>query len=271
MQEVGFIKQHWGIIIPNNHINRKETIMNRRNFLATGVTFGTSALVFSRSAFGGTKVPAYSLPDLPYAYDALEPYIDARTMRIHHSKHHAGYVTKLNNAVQGSEWGKKSPEFLVAHLSLLPEEMRLPVRQNGGGHVNHTLFWRIMSPEGGGEPNGPLKKALEKRFGNYGRFREQFARAAMGRFGSGWAWLCVDGNTGTLEILSTPNQDNPLAHGHVPILGLDVWEHAYYLQYQNRRAEYVDAFFHLIDWKSVAALHADAAEMRCPAQSAAKA
>ncbi len=249
-----------------NILERKD-IMNRRDFCTAGIGMGAGLALFPRLTFGAAGDSKYQLPKLPYAYDALEPHIDARTMEIHHSKHHAGYVAKLNDAVKGTEWTEKSPDYLVAHLALLPEEIRQAVRNNGGGHVNHTLFWKVMSPKGGGEPAGALKKMLDRRFGSYDAFREQFSKAALGRFGSGWAWLSVDGKSGGLQIVSTPNQDNPLTQGHIPILGLDVWEHAYYLKYQNRRADYVQAFFHLIDWNAVAALHDQAENVSCPALS----
>ena len=199
---------------------------------------------------------AYSLPELPFAYDALEPHIDARTMEIHHGKHHNGYVTKVNAAIEGSDLSEKSIEDLVSDLDSVPEAARGAVRNNGGGHANHSLFWSVMSPNGGGEPTGELADAINAEFGSFDGFKEKFAAAAGTRFGSGWAWLSVD--NGILAVESTPNQDNPLMEGRTPILGLDVWEHAYYLHYQNRRPDYVGAFFNVIDWNAVAARYAAA-------------
>ncbi|MEM9411822.1 MAG: superoxide dismutase [Planctomycetota bacterium] len=192
---------------------------------------------------------AYSLPELPYGYDALEPHIDAKTMEIHHSKHHNGYVTKVNAALEGTGI-EKSVEDLVSDLNSVPEDKRQAVRNNGGGHANHSLFWSIMSGDGGGEPTGDLATAINETFGSFDSFKEQFSAAAATRFGSGWAWLVVDG--GKLSVESTPNQDNPLMDGRTPILGLDVWEHAYYLHYQNRRPDYISAFFNVVNWNAVA-------------------
>ena len=192
---------------------------------------------------------AYSLPDLPYGYDALEPHIDARTMEIHHSKHHAGYVNKVNAALEGTGIDK-SIEELISDLNSVPEDKRTAVRNNGGGHANHSLFWSVMSADGGGEPSGELADAINAAFGSFDSFKEKFAAAAGTRFGSGWAWLVVD--NGKLAVESTPNQDNPMMEGRTPILGLDVWEHAYYLHYQNRRPDYVTAFFNVINWNAVA-------------------
>ena len=197
----------------------------------------------------------YTLPELPYAYDALEPHIDARTMEIHHTKHHAGYVAKLNAALEGTGIDQ-SIEALIGDLNVLPEDKRTAVRNNGGGHANHSLFWTIMSPNGGGEPAGELAAAINETFGSFANFREQFSAAAAGRFGSGWAWLSLD--AGKLIVESTPNQDNPLMEGRRPILGIDVWEHAYYLNYQNRRPDYIDAFYNVIDWAAVAERYAQA-------------
>jgi len=194
---------------------------------------------------------AYSLPALPYAYDALEPHIDARTMEIHHTKHHQTYVSKLNEALEGhDDLAAKSIEDLMRGLDSVPEKIRGAVRNHGGGHANHALFWTIMSPEGGGEPVGELAEAITQKFGSFDEFKKVFAAAAAGRFGSGWAWLCVKPG-GAIHIDSTPNQDTPLSEGHTPVLGLDVWEHAYYLNYQNRRPDYVTAFWNVIDWKAV--------------------
>ncbi|PJF21363.1 MAG: superoxide dismutase, partial [Phototrophicales bacterium] len=188
--------------------------------------------------------------DLPYAFNALEPHIDARTMEIHHDKHHAGYTNNLNNAIAGTEWENKSIEEILANLNAIPEEKRTAVRNNGGGYANHCLFWEIMSPNGGGQPTGELADAINAAFGSFDAFKEAFSKAAATQFGSGWAWLVVD--NGKLTVTSTPNQDTPLMEGKTPILGLDVWEHAYYLNYQNRRADYIAAFFNVIDWNKVA-------------------
>lgn len=194
---------------------------------------------------------AYSLPQLPYAYDALEPHIDKETMNIHHTKHHNTYVTNLNNALEGNdELLSKTVEELVTNLDAVPESARTAVRNNGGGHANHSLFWEVISPNGGGQPTGDLAAAIDSKFGSFENFKEEFSKAATTRFGSGWAWLVV--NNGELEVTSTPNQDNPLMEGKTPVLGLDVWEHAYYLNYQNRRPEYINAFFNVINWDEVA-------------------
>jgi Fe-Mn family superoxide dismutase len=199
---------------------------------------------------------AYSLPELPYAYDALEPHIDARTMEIHHTKHHQAYINNVNGAIAGSELEKKSCEDLIANLSAVPENIRTVVRNNGGGHANHSLFWTIMKPQGGGSPSGELAQAINAAFGSFDALKEQFSKAATTRFGSGWAWLTVQG--GKLAVGSTANQDNPLMGQAVaginglPILGLDVWEHAYYLKYQNRRPDYITAFWNVVNWDEVA-------------------
>ncbi|MBQ6447463.1 MAG: superoxide dismutase [Bacillus sp. (in: Bacteria)] len=194
---------------------------------------------------------AYSLPQLPYAYDALEPHIDKETMNIHHTKHHNTYVTNLNNALEGNEeLLSKTVEELVSNLDAVPEAARTAVRNNGGGHANHSLFWEVISPNGGDQPTGDLAAAIDSKFGSFENFKEEFSKAATTRFGSGWAWLVV--NNGELEVTSTPNQDNPLMEGKTPVLGLDVWEHAYYLNYQNRRPEYISAFFNVINWDEVA-------------------
>lgn len=200
---------------------------------------------------------AFETPALPYAYNALEPHIDEATMRVHHDKHHVGYTTKLNNAVEGTEFASMNPIDILAKIDSVPEKIRTAVRNNGGGHVNHALFWSVMSPEGGGKPTGEIADAVDKTFGSFEAFKKQFTAAATGRFGSGWAWLVVNPG-GTLEIISTPNQDNPIMEGKKAILGLDVWEHAYYLKYQNRRAEYIDAFFNVINWDQVTANYRDA-------------
>jgi len=193
---------------------------------------------------------AYELPELPYAYDALEPHIDKETMNIHHTKHHNAYVTNLNNALAGhDDLLSKSVEELIANLDAVPESARTAVRNNGGGHANHSLFWELLSANGGGNPSGALGEAIDSKFGNFDSFKEEFAKAATTRFGSGWAWLIV--NNGQLEITSTPNQDSPIMDGQTPILGLDVWEHAYYLNYQNRRPEYIGAFWNVVNWDEV--------------------
>ncbi len=196
---------------------------------------------------------SFTLPELPYPADALEPYIDQKTMEIHHDKHHGGYVSKLVNAVQSSSGlsGKSLEELLADNCAAVPESVRTAVRNNGGGHANHSLFWKIMSPKGGGEPTGELAQALNSTFGSFANFKEKFTAAATGRFGSGWAWL-VRGNGNKLEVYSTANQDSPLMEGKTPILGLDVWEHAYYLKYQNRRADYISAWWNIVNWTEVA-------------------
>ena len=194
---------------------------------------------------------SFVLPELPYAYDALEPHIDARTMEIHHMKHHNGYVSKLNAAVAGYDLDEMSVEELLAAFYALPEEIRTAVRNQGGGHANHSLFWTVLSGGGERRPEGRLMDGIDRDLGGFDRFVKLFTCAAMGRFGSGWAWLSLDTNR-TLLVESTPNQDSPILHGHTPILCIDLWEHAYYLKFQNRRADYVDAFFNVIDWKAVA-------------------
>lgn len=193
----------------------------------------------------------FELPQLPYAYDALEPYIDKETMTIHHTKHHNTYVTNLNNALEGNEeLLSKSVEEVISNLDAVPEASRTAVRNNGGGHANHSLFWQVLAPNAGGEPAGELADAINSKFGSFESFKDEFTKAATTRFGSGWAWLAV--NNGELEVTSTPNQDSPLMEGKTPVLGLDVWEHAYYLNYQNRRPEYINAFFSLVNWDEVA-------------------
>jgi len=192
----------------------------------------------------------FSLPALPYDYDALEPHIDAKTMEIHYSKHHQTYVTNLNVAVEGSEWSDWSVEKLVAAVQQLPEKLRPAVINHGGGHANHSLFWAVMSPLGGGAPEAALGQAIEAQLGGFDAFKETFTKAALTRFGSGWAWLSVTPQK-TLVVESSGNQDSPLMSGNTPILGLDVWEHAYYLLYQNRRPEYINAFYNVINWPEV--------------------
>ncbi len=196
---------------------------------------------------------SHTLPSLPYAFDALEPHVDARTMEIHHGKHHAGYVAKLNAALEGHpDLASKSIEDLLRGMQSAPASIQGALRNNGGGHANHSLFWSIMSPNGGGTPSGALASAMNAAFGSFDTFKSAFSDAAGTRFGSGWAWLVVDGK-GSLKVYSTANQDSPYMEGHTPILGLDVWEHAYYLNYQNRRPDYVGAFWNLVNWDTVAA------------------
>ncbi len=200
---------------------------------------------------------AYTVPPLPYAFDALEPHIDAKTMEIHHDKHHAAYVTNLNNAIANTDLGNQSIEELCASIEKVPENIRTAVRNNGGGHANHSLFWTIMGKGGGGTPSGPLADAIKSELGGFDAFKEAFSKAGMGRFGSGWAWLSLDKQK-KLVVESTPNQDNPLMHGNTPLLGCDVWEHAYYLKYQNRRADYLAAFWNVVLWPAVAERYAAA-------------
>ncbi|MNZ52550.1 Superoxide dismutase [Mn] [compost metagenome] len=194
---------------------------------------------------------AHELPALPYPANALEPYIDEQTMNIHHDRHHNTYVTNLNTALeQAPELQNKSVEELISDLNSIPESIRTAVRNNGGGHANHSLFWKIISPKGGGTPSGSLAHAIDTELGGFDKFKEDFAKAATSRFGSGWAWLVV-GKDGRLSVTSTPNQDNPLSEGLTPILGLDVWEHAYYLKYQNKRPDYIAAFWNIVNWDEV--------------------
>lgn len=194
---------------------------------------------------------SYTLPPLDYAYTALEPHIDAQTMEIHHTKHHQTYINNVNAALEGTSYANEPVEVLLVKLDSLPENLRGPVRNNGGGHANHSLFWKVMSPQGGGEPTGALAEAIKSDIGGFDAFKEAFTKAALTRFGSGWAWLSVTPEK-KLVVESTGNQDSPLSHGNTPILGLDVWEHAYYLHYQNRRPEYIGAFFNVINWDEVA-------------------
>jgi Fe-Mn family superoxide dismutase len=231
-------------------------MMTRREALQRTGMVAAIATVRSMNTFGA-DAPAsatgpFTLPKLPYAYDALEPHIDAKTMEIHHDKHHAAYVANLNKAVasQASLAGKSEIE-LVRHLAQVPEAVRTAVRNNGGGHVNHTLFWQILKKNGGGQPTGDLAKAIDTRFSNFDGFKDLFTKAATTVFGSGWAWLTAD-KAGALMVEALPNQDSPFSQGRTPILGLDVWEHAYYLKYQNRRPEYIAAFYNVINWDEVA-------------------
>lgn len=200
---------------------------------------------------------AFTLPNLPYAKDALEPHIDAKTMEIHHGKHHQGYVDKLNAALEGSPMANKSVEEVLKNINDVPQDKRQAVINNGGGHANHSLFWQVMGPGGGGSPDGDLAKAIDADLGGLDKFKEDFAAAAAGRFGSGWAWLVVDGG-GKLQVTSTANQDSPLMDGHTPILGVDVWEHAYYLNYQNRRPDYVKSWWNVVNWAQVAEFYGKA-------------
>jgi superoxide dismutase, Fe-Mn family len=201
-------------------------------------------------AQGAAQAAPHQLPALPYAFDALEPYIDAKTMEIHHDKHHGGYVNNLNKALEGqAELAKLSVEDLISKINTVPENIRTAVRNNGGGHANHSLFWKIMKKGGGGEPKGELADAIKAAFGSFPEFKTKFGQAATTRFGSGWAWLQIQ--NGKLGIESTPNQDNPLMNGAKPVMGLDVWEHAYYLKYQNRRPEYIEAWWNVVNWDQV--------------------
>jgi Fe-Mn family superoxide dismutase len=193
---------------------------------------------------------AYEVPPLPYNYDALEPHIDEQTMRVHHDKHHGAYVTNANAALEGTEWAEKPVEEVLKNLEALPDDKRTAVRNNGGGHYNHSLFWEWMSPDGGGEPDGTLRDALDSAFGSFDDFKAALKDAGVKRFGSGWSWLVHDGSG--LAVMSTANQDNPISEGKLPLLGVDVWEHAYYLKYQNRRPDYLDAWWNVVNWNKVA-------------------
>jgi Fe-Mn family superoxide dismutase len=193
---------------------------------------------------------AYEVPPLPYDYNALEPHIDEATMKLHHDKHHQAYVDKANAALEGTEWADKPIEEVLQNLDSLPDDKKGPVRNNGGGHANHSFFWQIMSPDGGGEPSGALADAINSEFGSFDEFKEKFKAAGVGQFGSGWAWLIHDGSG--LKVTSTPNQDTPASQGHTVILGNDVWEHAYYLKYQNKRPDYLDAWWNVVNWDEAA-------------------
>jgi Fe-Mn family superoxide dismutase len=193
---------------------------------------------------------AYSVPDLPYGYDALEPHIDEATMNVHHDKHHQAYVDKANAALEGTEWADQDVTEVLKNLSSLPDDKRAAARNNGGGHYNHSLFWQMMSPDGGGEPGGDVASAIEDAFGGFEDFKSEFKDAGVNQFGSGWAWLVHDGSG--LAVVSTPNQDSPLSDGQIPLLGCDVWEHAYYLKYQNKRPDYIDAWWNVVNWDFVA-------------------
>ena len=229
-------------------INRRQAIQNAALFGAAVSTLGVASIPNLQAADAATG--PFSLPPLPYAFDALEPHIDAKTMEIHHGKHHAAYVTNLNKAVAGHEaLSKRTAEQLIRNLDELPDSIRAAVRNNGGGHANHSLFWQTMKKGGGGQPKGALSKAIDKNFGSFDKLKETLTDAAMKTFGSGWAWLAMEG--ADLKVYSTPNQDGPIMRGNFPLLGIDVWEHAYYLKYQNKRADYVAAFFHVIHWDFV--------------------
>ncbi|PLS67565.1 MAG: superoxide dismutase [Cyanobacteria bacterium M5B4] len=219
--------------------------MNRRTFLLTAVP---ALMVFPATAQATT--PIYEVPPLPYAYDALEPYIDAQTMRFHHDRHHAAYVNNLNKALANyPELQRKCLVELIQNLDQVPAAIRTSIRNNGGGHLNHTLFWQIMSPQGGGAPTGAIAKAIDAKFGSFAQFQNAFEQAGVTLFGSGWVWLVKDQND--LAIMTTPNQDSPLMAGKFPILGNDVWEHAYYLNYQNRRLDYLKAWWNVVNWEGV--------------------
>ncbi len=224
--------------------------LSRRDVLKLA---GSGALGAALSGVSLADDAKFTLPPLPYAEDALEPHIDARTMGIHHGKHHAGYTSKLNAAIEGSDLVGMSIEEILGNLDAVPADIRAAVRNNGGGYANHSLFWQIMSPDGGGEPSGELARGIAKDFGSYAEFKFAFSVAAKSVFGSGWAWLEVD--DGRLRITGTANQDTPLMRGKTPILGIDVWEHAYYLHYQNRRADYIDAWFKVVNWDKVDELY----------------
>jgi len=231
-------------------ITRREAL--KRSALFTATLAAGMAWPLRVPAQGAAAAPSgpFKLPPLPYGFDALEPHIDARTMEIHHDKHHQAYITNLNKAVAGQEeLANKSVEDLVRDLSKVPEKIRAAVRNQGGGHYNHSLFWQMMKKGGGGEPRGALAAAMEKKFSSFTGFKEEFAKAATSQFGSGWAWLTLDGKE--LKVEGSANQDNPLSQGRAPLLGIDVWEHAYYLKYQNRRPEYIAAFFNVINWDFV--------------------
>ena len=242
--------------------------MNRRSFLhGVGYTAGVSlsTAILDRAGFSQSSTPAaalpggpFKLPPLPYAYDALEPYIDAETMHLHHDKHHASYVDHLNAAVAGHpDLASRTVEDLVTHLDSVPEDVRTAVRNQGGGDANHSFWWTILSKSGGNVPSGELAKDIDAQLGSFSKFQEQFSKAAAGVFGSGWAWLTL-GPDGKLQVETSPNQDSPLTGGRTPVLGIDVWEHAYYLKYQNRRPEYVTAFFHIVNWDFVSGQYASA-------------
>jgi Fe-Mn family superoxide dismutase len=204
----------------------------------------------------GSAGQTLMLPDLPYDYSALEPHVDARTMEIHHTKHHQSYIDKANAAIDGTDLHGKDIDQILLDINSVPENIRMAVRNNGGGHANHSLFWTVMSPDGGGEPSGDLGSAIDSDIGSFQEFKDRFTKAATNQFGSGWAWLVV--NNGTLEVINRSNQDSPLMDGLVPILGIDVWEHAYYLKYQNKRPDYIAAWWNVVNWDEVARRYGDA-------------
>ncbi len=227
--------------------------MNRRSFLIASAVLSSHGFGTAQNLFAQGEKVAHELPALPYAFDALEPFIDTKTMEIHHDKHHAAYVNNLNKALEtAADLQKKPLTDLLAGLSAVPDSIRTAVRNNGGGHWNHSMFWKIMRKGGGGEPKGLLADAIKSTFGGFAEFKAKFNATAMGRFGSGWAWLYFDKN-GKLVVDSTPNQDNPIMDGGKPVMGLDVWEHAYYLKYQNRRNEYTEAWWNVLNWDAIAA------------------
>ncbi|WP_242071979.1 superoxide dismutase [Nostoc sp. FACHB-110] len=238
--------------------------LNRRHFLFL-LGAGAGAFALDSVALADkpqTTAGAIELPPLPYAYDALEPHIDAKTMQFHHDKHHAAYVKNLNAALdKHPELKNKSVEELLRKLGKIPADIRTTVRNNGGGHVNHSMFWKIMKPQGGGEPTGEISAAINQNFGNFAALKKQFNEAGAARFGSGWVWL-VRNNNGKLEITTTANQDNPISEGKYPILGNDVWEHAYYLNYQNRRADYLEAWWNVVNWDEINKRFAEASKFR---------
>lgn len=235
--------------------------LNRRHFIflvgASAGAFALDSCAFAQNTTSKSnpasagEAGVIQLPPLPYAYDALEPHIDTKTMQLHHDKHHAAYVKNLNEAFKKHpEIKNKKLEYLLLNLETVPEDIRTTIRNNGGGHLNHSLFWRIMKPNGGGEPTGAIASAINERFGNFATFKQQFNEAGSGRFGSGWVWLIRD-LSGKLQIATTPNQDSPIADGNYPILGNDVWEHAYYLKYQNKRADYLNAWWNVVNWDEI--------------------
>jgi superoxide dismutase, Fe-Mn family len=250
-----FVRRFWIITLPKKGARMGALESSRREFLqriAVGTVLISSALDdAARAQNPAAPSGPFTLPPLPYAFDALEPHIDARTMEIHHDKHHQAYVTNLNKSMADHpELGGRPLETLLKNLATLPEDIRTAVRNNGGGHANHSLFWTTLGSNNGGSPGDVLGKAIDRKFGSYASFREQLTKSALGIFGSGWAWLSLDANK-QLFIESTPNQDSPLTAGNEPLLGIDVWEHAYYLKYQNKRADYVAAFFNVINWDAM--------------------
>jgi Fe-Mn family superoxide dismutase len=237
------------------HLSRRQLLLGA-GAGAAALALNPLAPLAARAA--QEKKPGFTLPPLPYAYDALEPHIDAETMRIHHDKHHAAYVRNLNNALKDQpDLLKKSVAAILSDLNSVPETIRTAVRNNGGGHANHTIFWQVMGPKAGGEPTGPLAKAIDDAFGSFGKFREELSTAGATQFGSGWGWLVAD-NTGKLKVRKKANQDSPYMQGDTPLLGVDVWEHAYYLKYKSDRPGYIKAWWNVVNWKTVADRHAAA-------------